>query len=91
MKLFFDPQRSKVLTWYSLRQKDKGWKNFTLRVYYTKFPVLHILQVYISNKAFAYCSMKKNEVVNNNGASYAIVLGSPMTQSGHLVELTSKR
>ena len=62
-----------------------------MRVYYSEFHVLHIRQVSISIKTIPYCSTKITKVLNNNGASYAVVVRFPMIRSAELVELTYKR
>ena len=46
-----------------------------------------------TNKSFMfypYCSLKITKVLNNNGASYAIVVRFSAIQSGQLVELRYK-
>ena len=48
-------------------------------------------QSFMLYKTFPYCSMKITEVLNNNGASYIIVVRFPTIQSAQLVQLTYKR
>ena len=62
-----------------LSYKRLRMKKLLLRVYYSEF------------ETFPYCSIKITEVLNNNRASYIIVIRFPTIQSAQLVELTYKR
>ena len=83
IQLLLDFQASKVLNSSSLHRSENGWNNYTLWAYYSNFHVLDIRQVYISTKLFSYCSTKITKVLNNDGASYAIIVRFPTIQSAH--------
>ena len=88
LQLFFNFQRFQVLNDQSFHRNGNGRNNYTLRIKYSEFYVLHICQLYISITNFPYILMKITKVSNNICRSYAIVLRFPGVLSARLVELT---